>query len=59
MSDSGFQKLGWWLFVACAVFFIWAGIRAGDLVTILGSLFFLGANIAFMVPVYRSRDPSD
>jgi hypothetical protein len=51
--------LGWWLFVACAVFFIAAAWRAGDPLALIGSLCFMAANIAFMVPFYRRPQPLD
>ncbi|MEM6488506.1 MAG: hypothetical protein AAF677_09625 [Pseudomonadota bacterium] len=47
--------LGWWLFVACAACFIIASARAGDWVATLGSVLFMAANIAFLIPHYRQR----
>ena len=54
MSDQFWIKLGWWLFVVCAVLFCIGTWRSGDLIGFLGSLAFLAANVSFMVPVYRS-----
>lgn len=51
--------LGWWLFVACAICFIVAAVRAGDPVALVGALLFMAANIAFMVPFYRRPHPRD
>jgi len=44
---------GWWLFVTSAFFFILASARAGDPLSLLGSLAFMAANIAFLIPHYR------
>lgn len=55
MSDRGLVILGWWLFVACAVFFIIAAARAGDWVSLAGSVLFMAANIAFLIPFYRRK----
>lgn len=46
---------GWWCFVASATFFIVSALRAGDLVALIGALFFMAANIAFLIPQYRPR----
>ena len=55
MNDAFFIKLGWWLFVVSAFFFIWAAWRTGDGVALAGAIAFLAANIAFMIPVYWHR----
>ena len=55
-SDARFVEIGWWLFVICALFFIWGALRAGDMIGFLGSLTFLAANIAFMIPIYRKKE---
>ncbi len=41
---------GWWLFVISALFFIAASVRAGDMLGLLGSLFFLVACFVFLLP---------
>ena len=41
---------GWWLFVISALFFIAASLRAGDMLGLLGSLFFLIACFVFLLP---------
>jgi len=56
MPDSFFIKIGWWLFVVSAGFFIWAAWRAGDWIALAGATAFLAANISFMIPVYHSSD---
>jgi hypothetical protein len=53
MSDRALTLTGWWLFVGCAALFIVASARAGDMLTLAGSVMFLAANIAFMIPVLR------
>ena len=41
---------GWWLFVVSALFFIAASLRAGDMLGLLGALFFLVACFVFLLP---------
>lgn len=53
LSDRAWTLTGWWLFCVCAGFFIIASVRAADPVALAGSLFFMAANIAFMIPFYR------
>ena len=54
-SDRTFILWGWALFIISALFFLIAGIRAGDWASIIGALFFLGANLLFLVPVLREK----
>ncbi len=42
---------GWLLFVACALFFIAAGLKNKDILTLIGSLLFLIACFCFIVPL--------
>lgn len=56
MPNEFWIKLGWWLFVTSAVFFVVAAWRAGDTIALFGAIAFLVANIAFMIPIYRGRD---
>lgn len=56
-SNWQLTALGWWLFVACAGFFTVAALRAGDALATLGSLTFMAANVAFLIPHYRARPP--
>lgn len=44
---------GWILFLLCAVAFTAAGLRDGDLLITLGSVFFLIACVVFLVPYFR------
>ncbi len=55
LSDRQWTLTGWWLFVACAAFFIAAALRAGDPLSLVGSCCFMAANIAFLIPFYRQR----
>ena len=54
-GDRGrkFELLGWCLFIVSAVFFIASTARSGDVLGLLGSLFFLFACIVFLVPYLR------
>ncbi|MFQ5545702.1 MAG: cytochrome oxidase subunit III [Acidiferrobacterales bacterium] len=62
MSDNNenrakkFQLCGWYLFLASATFFVIATIRAGDVIGLLGALFFFAACIVFLIPYYLSKD---
>ena len=42
--------VGWWLFVVSALFFTATSLRAGDMLSLLGSLFFLVGCFVFLVP---------
>jgi hypothetical protein len=42
------EALAWWLFLACAVVFVVASIRAGDLLFTVGSVLFLAACVVFL-----------
>jgi len=53
MTNQTFIKIGWWLFVLSASFFIVASWRAGDMVALIGSFAFLAVNISFMIALYR------
>ena len=54
IPDRTFVLIGWWLFVVCAAFFIVSSARSGDLIALIGSVAFMAANIAFLIPFYRS-----
>ena len=54
MNDRNFVSLGWWGYFSCAVIYAISGLRSGDLLGLAGSVFFLGATIAFLIPHYRS-----
>ncbi len=52
--DSGrelrINLVGWWLFVISALFFIATSLRVGDMLGLLGALFFLVACFVFLLP---------
>ncbi len=43
-----YEFLGWILFVISALFFIVSSIRTGDIVSLLGGVFFLLACVVFL-----------
>jgi hypothetical protein len=49
-SEKKCQLWGWVLFIASAISYLAASIRTGDLLAILGSIFFLVACIVFLIP---------
>jgi F0F1-type ATP synthase assembly protein I len=53
-----FQLWGWILFIVSALFFIGSSIRAGDIMSLMGGLFFLVSCIVFMVPLLRTAKPA-
>lgn len=55
MRDERFRLAGWLLFVVSSLFFIVAGLRSGDVVTLLGGFFFFLACVAFLIPFIRRR----
>ena len=48
-----FEFAGWAVFVLSAICYTWAGIKAGDPLSITGSLLFLGACFLFLAPGFR------
>lgn len=53
-QENIFQLIGWLLFVVCALFYIFSGLRNQDYLTLAGSIIFLVACIVFLIPVLRS-----
>ena len=53
MSTWRYEMAGWGLFVISALAFLAAAIRAGDGLAVAGSLFFLFACFAFLIPLLR------
>jgi len=49
--DYTYQLAGWILFILCALFFIASSIKNWDTLTFIGSIFFLIANIVFLIPL--------
>jgi hypothetical protein len=42
--------------LASATFFVIASIRVGDVIGLLGGLFFFAACVVFLLPYYGSKD---
>lgn len=55
MSDKRYELWGWSLFVVSALFFIAGSIRDGDVVGLLGGIFFLLACVAFLATYIGAR----
>ncbi len=55
-GDRKLEMLGWCLFIVSAVFFIASTARSGDVLGLVGSLFFLFACIVFLVPYLRRAE---
>lgn len=51
-----YQLWGWYLFLVSATFFVVASVRAGDVIGLLGALFFFVACIVFLIPYYGPKD---
>lgn len=50
-SERRCHLTGWWLFVGSAIFFIIAGLRTGDVLTIAGGILFLLGCLLFLYPM--------
>ena len=53
-SARRFEIRGWSLLIVSALFFIASTARSGDVLGLLGSLFFLGPCVAFLIPYFRA-----
>jgi hypothetical protein len=53
-----FQILGWALFIVSACAFIASSLRSGDMLALIGGVFFLIACLVFLIPygMARQRD---
>jgi len=49
-KDKRYDLWGWILFTLSALFFIVSSLRNGDIVDLLGGVFFLLAFVAFLAP---------
>jgi len=54
-----FETAGWVFFIISAVFYIWAAWRSGDLLSLLGGVFFFLACFVFLVPLHGHRVPDE
>jgi hypothetical protein len=52
-NNRTLELVGWLLFLLCAVVFVVAGIRDGDVLITIGSVLFLAACVLFLVPYLR------
>ena len=50
-----YKIIGWTLFILCAIFFIVSSLRNQDILTFIGSVFFLIACIVFIIPLIRTN----
>ncbi|MFQ5785352.1 MAG: hypothetical protein ACE5H8_11095 [Alphaproteobacteria bacterium] len=50
---------GWILFVVSALLFIASSLRSGDVLSLLGGLFFFAACVVFLVPFRKRRPATD
>lgn len=55
MSDEEYELLGLIGFVVSGIFFLIAGIRSGDILTIGGSVAWMIACFGWAVPLQRAR----
>ena len=56
-KELKYQLWGWILFIVCAFIFIVSSIRTGDVLMLIGSLFFLVACFLFLIPLLRKLRP--
>jgi hypothetical protein len=54
-KDRNYDLWGWLLFVISALFFIVSSIRNGDIIGMLGGVFFLLACVAFLASYVGDR----
>jgi len=54
-KDKRYDIWGWVLFTVSALFFIASSLRNGDVVGLLGGIFFLLACAAFLPPYFGPR----
>jgi hypothetical protein len=47
-QNKNYDLWRWLLFVISALFFIWSSLRNGDIIGLLGGVFFLLACVAFL-----------
>ena len=54
-KDRNYDLWGWLLFVISALFFIVSSIKNGDMIGLLGGIFFLLACVAFLASYVGNR----
>lgn len=52
-SERAFHISGWVLFIVCALFYIVASLESGSWLSLIGSVVFLLACFAFLIPLLR------
>lgn len=55
-KNERLELWGWILFVVSALFFIFASLRTGDVIGLLGGVFFLLACVVFLAAFRGRRD---
>ena len=55
-GNPKYELWGWCLFIVSAAFFVASTARSGDVLGLLGSVFFLVACIVFLVPHIRAPE---
>ena len=53
-QEMRYHVVGWVLFLLCAVFFLASSIQNGDTMALIGSVLFLVACFAFLIPLVRN-----
>jgi hypothetical protein len=56
-KERSYELWGWFLFVVSALFFIGSSAWSGDVVGLLGGIFFLLACVAFLATYFGRRRP--
>jgi len=57
--ERNLQLVGWILFVICALFFIASSLNNRDILTFIGSVFFLISCIIFIIPLVKNMKNSE
>jgi hypothetical protein len=55
-KDSRYEFWGWILFTVSALFFIVSSLRNGDMIGLLGGVFFLLACVAFLAAYFGTHE---
>ncbi len=59
VQELKYHAFGWILFLICAVLFIASSIRNQDTMALIGSVLFLLACFAFLIPLVRNLRQDD
>ena len=55
MNDETYQIIGLVGFILAGLIFIAVGLRAGDFLTVLGSIIWTASCVVWMIPIIRLR----